>query len=164
VYVTDDKMKFLCAIYKSPVVLGLQDKVTYRHLSPDNPLVYFDSLNAADRKFDIILVDGEPSNYRCDMLVRASKYLKPGGIVIADNWRQPEVWDDNTAWCADAVEAHELVRAYCHGGWPAENKPPHLNGWITMWYKPGEGTKKGRQGKETVPTCIGSNDALSSLQ
>lgn len=42
--------------------------------------------------FDIIIVDGDPVEWRDGCIMTALKYLKPEGVLIIDNWDQPSVW------------------------------------------------------------------------
>lgn len=44
-----------------------------------------------DTKFDIIIIDGEPIEWRDDCVKPALDCLKPGGHLIIDNWLQPSV-------------------------------------------------------------------------
>lgn len=46
-------------------------------------------------KFDIIIVDCEPVEWRDDCIENAIRYLKPRGKLIVDNWDQPSVWVPN---------------------------------------------------------------------
>jgi predicted O-methyltransferase YrrM len=41
--------------------------------------------------FDIIIIDGEPIEWRDDCVKPALDCLKPGGKLIIDNWMQPSV-------------------------------------------------------------------------
>jgi hypothetical protein len=43
------------------------------------------------RLYDIVVVDGEPIQWRDDCIPYALAYLKPGGKLIIDNWMQDSV-------------------------------------------------------------------------
>jgi predicted O-methyltransferase YrrM len=42
------------------------------------------------RKYDLLLIDGEPLEVRADWLNEAAKLIKPGGWVVLDNANRPE--------------------------------------------------------------------------
>lgn len=41
--------------------------------------------------YDIVIIDGEPIEWRDDCVQPALKCIKPGGKLIIDNWMQPSV-------------------------------------------------------------------------
>lgn len=42
--------------------------------------------------FDIVIIDGDPVEWRDACVKPAIECLKPGGKLIIDNWLQPSVW------------------------------------------------------------------------
>ncbi len=52
---------------------------------------YTNSIRDCDIKYDIIIIDGEPIQWRDDCVKPALDYLVPGGKLIIDNWLQPSV-------------------------------------------------------------------------
>lgn len=55
---------------------------------------YSDYIHAIKKhgiKFDIVAIDGD---FRDHCLFASLPYIKPGGIVIMDNWKQPSVQSD----------------------------------------------------------------------
>lgn len=67
-------------------------------------------------KFDIIIIDGDPVEWRDDCVKPALDCLKPGGKLIIDNWDQPSVWvpSDETR----ALLAKYPVKIYRQTGHP----------------------------------------------
>lgn len=53
---------------------------------------YINAIHIADIHFDIVVVDGL---YRDECIAEALKKMKPGAILIVDNWQQPSVWMAN---------------------------------------------------------------------
>jgi predicted O-methyltransferase YrrM len=59
-------------------------------------------------KFDIIIIDGEPIEWRDTCVQPALDCLKPGGRLIFDNWMQPSV-----GWMP-SEETQRIVTALPH--------------------------------------------------
>lgn len=158
----DDQGEFLCRIQGSLALLGLEEKVELRASQGDH-VAALARIGGEEggRQFDIIVIDGEPGSARCATLFEALKHLKPGGVIVADNWSQPRVWDGKHAWCVQEVEATYDVHGFCHEGWPEEEgqekrkKLPHRNGWKTIWFRPGdERRRKSSAERPAVPNCM----------
>jgi predicted O-methyltransferase YrrM len=80
-------------------------------------------------KFDVIVVDGDGDS-RCDELMASLSLLAPGGVIIADNWNQPAVW--NPCPCCAEIEAKYKVNHYFHPVWAWYGHPGHERGWQTV--------------------------------
>jgi len=50
-----------------------------------------------DRQFDIILIDGDPVEYRADYIMAAPFLLVDGGVCVVDNYNRPE-YTSEIAW------------------------------------------------------------------
>ena len=67
------------------------------------------------------------------MLMAALSYLKkPNGIIVADNWDQPEVWHNPP--CVSVIENAYSVQKFKHSA--RFGKEAHTNGWSTMFFRP----------------------------
>lgn len=72
-----------------------------------------------DDAFDIIIVDGEPIEWRDDCIKGALEALKFGGTLVVDNWQQSSVgWLPN----ADSIELindlpHRIFKQEGHPDW-----------------------------------------------
>lgn len=67
-------------------------------------------------QYDIVVVDGDPIEWRDNCVTWAIDYLKPGGRLIIDNWDQKSVWvpsDETRKLLADW-----LVKIYPQEGHP----------------------------------------------
>ena len=119
----------------------MKSQATYG-LVPSNSMdSYFQELNRKTQgeEYDIIVVDGEPTHWRCDVLLWAVEHIVAGGKIIADNWRQPNVWPadeghNDFCWCGPMIEKHfPEMQKYQHPSY--HNKPAHTNGWQTIIFQ-----------------------------
>jgi predicted O-methyltransferase YrrM len=55
------------------------------------------------RKYDLLLIDGEPLEARAGWLDEAHKLVKPGGWVVLDNANRPEYAYNRAAFAARAL-------------------------------------------------------------
>lgn len=60
----------------------------------DSRMVYLQTLEKLNKKFDIIIIDGDPVKWRGPILKVSEHYVKPKGRIIADNYLQRPVWFD----------------------------------------------------------------------
>lgn len=74
------------------------------------------------RLYDIIVIDGEPIEWRDDCVPYALAYLKPGGRLIIDNWLQPSV-----SWMP-SEETQKLLSQYPSIAYPQDGHPD----WKTL--------------------------------
>ena len=134
--VIDDKSEYLCFIDSELRSLkSMRADVTLFKYDAGCKACVLDSFAKLNQSFDIIVIDGEPTEYRCDMLMAALSYLKkPNGIIIADNWDQPEVWHNPP--CVSVIEnAYGVgVQKFKHSA--RFGKDAHTNGWTTMFFRP----------------------------
>jgi predicted O-methyltransferase YrrM len=68
-------------------------------------------------QFDIVVIDGEPIQWRDDCVKPALDCLKPGGKLIIDNWDQPSV-----GWLP-SEETKALLAPYTCEIFPQEGHP-----------------------------------------
>jgi len=71
--------------------------------------------------FDIIIIDGEPVEWRDACVPVALEFLKPGGKLIIDNWDQPSVW-------TPSEETKRIVLALPHTVYRQDGHPD----WQTL--------------------------------
>ena len=153
----DDKMPYLCAISNTIDATVRSSSVTYRQGSSSNLLEYMATVKqvARDRSFDIIIVDGEPTRWRCDVLLWAIDAVAAGGTIIADNWGQPQVWphDDKEhkefCWCCAQIEQKFELHKYSHSA--RNGKAAHQGGWVTLYFQPHNDRKKPASSGAVVP-------------
>jgi len=129
----DDEERFLCSIEAS--LLRHQTPARKFSLVVANGTSPCKSyLQSTDSTFDVIIVDGEPEHTRCDALRESIHHLNNGGVIIADNWAQPQVWEP--CECCEEIETLYDVHVYKHSGWSQKGepeKPEHPN-WRTVWF------------------------------
>jgi predicted O-methyltransferase YrrM len=70
--------------------------------APEN--VTIDSICKADKKCDLLLIDGEPVKTRAMWIDMAPNLVKPGGWVVLDNANRPEYAEERKALHALAAE------------------------------------------------------------
>ena len=80
---------------------------------------YINSINEQPFLFDIVIVDGA---YRDECIKASINKIKKGGILIVDNWMQPEVYMAST-------EVQQLVTRYEHHIF----KQPDHKYWQTLY-------------------------------
>lgn len=78
---------------------------------------YLKFITKPGRKFDIVVVDGEPIGWRDDCIPWALNNLNPGGRLIIDNWLQPSV-----GWMP-SEETHQLLSQYPVKVYPQSGHP-----------------------------------------
>lgn len=66
--------------------------------------------------FDIVIVDGEPVEWRDGCISKAVQFLKPDGRLIIDNWDQPSVW-------VPSDETRKLLSNWPHKIYKQEGHP-----------------------------------------
>jgi predicted O-methyltransferase YrrM len=54
--------------------------------------LYINHVRTVSQSSDIIIIDGDPVEWRDNCVKPALDCLKPGGKLIIDNWMQPSVW------------------------------------------------------------------------
>jgi predicted O-methyltransferase YrrM len=82
---------------------------------------YVNAIKYSSEQFDIIIIDGEPIEWRDDCVQPALNCLKPGGKLIIDNWDQPSVW-------VPSDETREMITALPHVIYPQVGHPD----WKTL--------------------------------
>ena len=165
----DDKMPYLCAISNTIDATVRSSSVTYRQGSSSNLLEYMATVKqvARDRSFDIIIVDGEPTRWRCDVLLWAIDAVAAGGTIIADNWGQPQVWphDDKEhkefCWCCAQIEQKFELHKYSHSA--RNGKAAHQGGWVTLYFQPHNDRKKPASSGAVVPLQESAAEAPAAV-
>lgn len=84
VYAVESNEQFLEAVRAK-----VDDTGIYFACTKEN---YLKFITKPGMQFDIVVVDGEPIEWRDDCIVSALQTIKPGGRLIIDNWDQPSVW------------------------------------------------------------------------
>lgn len=87
VFAVESNMQYLEAVRAKVDEMGIYYACTKE--------TYLKFISKPGIQFDIVVVDGEPVEWRDECVERALKYLKPGGKLIIDNWLQPSVWMAN---------------------------------------------------------------------
>ena len=135
-------LKFACALRNALQQHNLSEYGTVLwspetdRISESEPLSTGCIDSIGNSKFDVIIIDGKVVD-RCKDLLDSLAHLNVGGVIIADNFNQPEVWFPCP--CCDHVEEKYVVHHYSHSGWIAKGHPdtkPHTNGWHTVWFMP----------------------------
>jgi hypothetical protein len=72
----------------------------------DKDLYLRSSLSCWGKKFDIVAIDGD---YRDDCTEYALEALKPGGILIIDNWDQPSVEPNEWSKTCDLIKGMTMA-------------------------------------------------------
>lgn len=88
----------------------------------ENKKDYIKAARQFVRLYDIIVIDGEPIEWRDDCVPYALAYLKPGGRLIIDNWLQPSV-----GWMP-SEETQQLLSQYPSIVYPQTGHPD----WKTL--------------------------------
>lgn len=83
---------------------------------------YANSIKVCCEQFDIIIIDGEPIEWRDDCVKPAIDCLKPGGKLIIDNWMQ-----DSVGWLP-SEETQRIVTALPHVIYSQDGHPD----WKTL--------------------------------
>jgi SAM-dependent methyltransferase len=89
-------------VYFDVVAQKVGDKASICHEPEAEP--YINSIRQWGIKFDIIVVDG---GWRDESIPTVLEHLKPGGILIYDNWMQPQV-------CIQTEEVQRTLLAMPH--------------------------------------------------
>lgn len=113
VYAVESNLQFLEAVRAKVDEMGICFACTKE--------TYLKFITKPGILFDIVIVDGEPVEWRDECVERALKYLKPGGRLIIDNWDQPSVWIPND-------ETLKLIKAMPHTIYPQDGHPD----WQTL--------------------------------
>lgn len=133
--IVDDKISFLCAIEKELMTRQIVSQVNLVHFTESCFKCLIKTLQNSSKLYDIIVVDGEPTGFRCGFLIQAIPFVKkPNGLIIADNWNQPDVWINDDFWCGKHIESTYEVTKYQHS--ERNGKKAHENGWKTIHFSP----------------------------
>ena len=81
---------------------------------------FYSNVNILDniipnKKYDIIIIDNDDCD-RDDMILLALELIKDNGIIICDNWMQPEVWISKTPHLLERFE-HKIFKQPNHPNW-----------------------------------------------
>lgn len=133
--IVDDKISFLCAIEKELMTRQIVSQVNLIHFTESCFKCLIETLQNSSNLYDIIVVDGEPTIFRCGFLIQSIPFVKnPNGFIIADNWNQPNVWINDDFWCGKHIEDMYEVTKYEHS--ERNGKKAHENGWKTVHFYP----------------------------
>ena len=90
VYTVDTSSEYLGAISRFAATHVLTN-ISSQFVPPlgDFQGEYLDSLRNRPGKFDAVVVD---ASFRDEIAILAEQHLRPGGVIIADNYQQPGVW------------------------------------------------------------------------
>lgn len=78
---------------------------------------YANSIKYCREQFDIIIIDGDPVEWRDACIVAAIKHIKNNGIIICDNWQQKDVWISEYALTLLGRYDHYIYKQEGHDHW-----------------------------------------------
>lgn len=90
VYSIDSNIDWFVDTEEYLTQLDLRDKASLSYTKDRNH--YINCISQQGVLFDIVVVDGDPCEWRDDCIEVALKSLKQGGILIVDNYEQPSVY------------------------------------------------------------------------
>jgi len=79
--------------------------------------VYINAIHQWAKEFDIVVVDGDPVEWRDDCVIAAIECVKNNGIMICDNWQQKDVWVSEYALTLLGRYDHCIYKQDGHDHW-----------------------------------------------